>query len=968
MFRHLTGALLLLAASLVPAAEPKYPPMPPGMSPKESLAAIRVRAGFAAELVASEPLVMDPIDIAWGPDGRLWVVEMADYPLGLDGKGKPGGRIRVLEDTDGDGKYDKSTVFLEPIAYPTGVMPWRKGVIITAAPAVLYAEDTDGDGKADVVRPLFSGFAEGNQQHRVNGPRWGLDNWVYLANGDSGGRVKSVKTGKEVDIRGRDLRVRPDDGAMDLQTGQAQYGRNRDDWGDWFGCNNSRPLWHYVLNDSDLRRNPFLIPPRPTREVPEIPGAAPVYPISRTLARFNDLHTANRFTSACSSNVYRDDLFGPLYTGNVFTCEPVHNLVSRLVLTPDGVTFTGKRAHGEEKSEFLASSDNWFRPTAVHTGPDGALYVVDMYRQVIEHPQWIPADWQKELDLRAGHDKGRIYRVAPVGAARRPIPRLDKLTTAELVAALDTTSGWQRDMVQMMLVWKADQAAVEPLRQIAKSCQVSAARMQALCTLDGIGALTADDVRRGLADSHPGVRRHAVRLARGLLADVAVADALLARIDDPDPKVRLELACALGDLPEAKAGPAIARMALAARGDEYILAAVFSSLSANNVGPALTTLLADEKSLSVAAAAVEGLFRMAAALGDEATLTRAAEAIGMPPAGPPPPWKMAALAGLLDGLDTRPAASRPKLEPVAAWLDTARKIAVNEEAGEADRVAAIRLLPRKGNAGRDAVPVYAELLGPRNPPAVQEAALAAVVRIGSPEAADGLLAGWKAMSPRLRGRVVDAMVSRDAWADRLVRAVEGGKVPVGHIDATARQRLTRHNNPFIRARADKLFASGTSPDRAKVIEEYLKAMPAKGDPNNGRQVFRKTCAACHRLEDQGHAVGPDLMTTTDKPADWFLTAILDPNRAVEDRYVEYQARTADGRTISGLLAAETGVGITLRAAEGKEETISRRDLEALVSTGRSPMPDGLEKDVSPQAMADLLAYIAGLRPKPPGGR
>jgi putative membrane-bound dehydrogenase-like protein len=967
MRRHLTAALLVLAASLVPAAEPKYPPLPPAMSPAESLAAIRVRPGFTVELVAAEPLVMDPIDIAWGPDGRLWVVEMADYPLGLDGKGKPGGRVRVLEDTGGDGKYDKSTVFLEPIAFPTGLMPWRKGVIISAAPAVLYAEDTDGDGKADVVRPLFTGFAEGNQQHRVNGPRWGLDNWVYLANGDSGGRVKSVKTGQEVDIRGRDLRVRPDEGTIDAQTGQAQYGRNRDDWGDWFGCNNSRPLWHYVLNDTDLRRNPFLVPPRPTREVPEIPGAAPVYPVSRTLARFNDFDMANRFTSACGSNVYRDDLFGPAFAGNVFTCEPVHNLVSRLVLTESGVTFTGKRAAGEEKAEFLASSDNWFRPTAVHTGPDGALYVVDMYRQVIEHPQWIPADWQKVLDLRAGHDKGRIYRVAPAGAPRRPVARLDKMTTAELVAALDSPNGWQRDTAQMLLVWKSDGLAAEPLRRLAETSGRPVTRMQALCTLDGIKALTSADVRRALGDTHPGVRRQAVRLARGLLNDASLADPLLARLDDPDQKVRLELACALGDVPVAKAGPAIATMALAAR-DDYLLAAAFSSLNANNVGPALAALLADEKGRATAGPAVEGFFRMAGALGDDATITRAAESIGTPPAGAPAPWKMAALAGLLDGLETRPAANRPKVEPVAAWLDTARKIAVNEEAGEAERVAAIRLLPRKGDAGRDALPVYAELLGPRNPPAVQEAALAAVVRIGSPEAADQLLAGWKATSPRLRGRVVDALVSRDAWADRLVRAVEGGKVPVGHIDAAARQRLQRHGNQFIRSRADKLFAGGTNPDRAKVIEQYLKDMPAKGNPENGRQVFRKTCAACHRLEDHGHAVGPDLLTTTDKPADWFLTAILDPNRAVEDRYVEYQARTADGRTISGLLAAETGVGITLRAAEGKEETVSRRDLESLTSTGRSPMPDGLEKDVSPQAMADLLAYIASLRPKPPGGR
>ncbi|HJZ59227.1 MAG TPA: c-type cytochrome, partial [Gemmataceae bacterium] len=264
------------------------------------------------------------------------------------------------------------------------------------------------------------------------------------------------------------------------------------------------------------------------------------------------------------------------------------------------------------------------------------------------------------------------------------------------------------------------------------------------------------------------------------------------------------------------------------------------------------------------------------------------------------------------------------------------------------------------------LPLFADLLDPRNPPAVQEAAVVALARLGSPEAADALLAAWRGMSPQVRARAVDALLGREAWAGRLLAAVEDGRVQAAQLDAAARERLLRSNNAGLRGRAEKLFAAGTSPDRAMVIARYLKEMPAKGDPANGRLVFRKTCAACHQLEGHGHAVGPDLMTTTDKPADWFLTAVLDPNRAVEARYVEYQARTADGRVVSGLLVAETGVGITLRGAEGKEEVIPRRDLESLASTGRSPMPDGLEKDLSPRDMADLFAYLAGLRPKLPG--
>src|SRR5438034_724233 len=219
--------------------------MSPGpKSPEESLACMKPRPGFKVELMAAEPLVQDPIAFAFGPDGKLWVVEMGDYPLGIDGKGKFGGRVKFLEKTKGgDGPYDKATVFLDNLGYPTGVMPWGKGVLVTCAPDIFYAEDTDGDGKADKKIVLFTGFAEGNQQHRVNGLVWGLDNWIYGANGDSGGRIKAVNTlsGKPplqkepVNISGRDFRFKPDTGEFEAVTGQTQFGRCRDDWGNWFG-------------------------------------------------------------------------------------------------------------------------------------------------------------------------------------------------------------------------------------------------------------------------------------------------------------------------------------------------------------------------------------------------------------------------------------------------------------------------------------------------------------------------------------------------------------------------------------------------------------------------------------------------------------------------------------------------------------------------------------------------------------
>src|SRR5271157_1607359 len=361
--------------------------LPRGMTPQESLSTLRVPPGFKVEITACEPLVQDPIALDWGADGKLWVVEMGDYPLGVDGKGKPGGIVRFLEDTNGDGVYDKATTFLDGLPFPTGVLAWRSGVLVAAAPDIFYAEDRDGDGKADHREILFTGFGQGNQQHRLNGFDLGLDGWVYGANGESGGTIRSVKTGKMVNIQGRDFRFQPDTGEFEAESGQTQYGRHRDDWGNWFGNNNPTWGWHYVLSESDLKRNPYYAAPDPKQ--PLEPDTR-LYPISRILTRFNDPAAAGHVTSANSPTPYRDDLFGPEFATSLFVSEPVHNLVHRMILKPNGATYRGVRAPGEAGREFLASSDNWFRPTQLKTGPDGALWVADMYRAVIEHPEWIP--------------------------------------------------------------------------------------------------------------------------------------------------------------------------------------------------------------------------------------------------------------------------------------------------------------------------------------------------------------------------------------------------------------------------------------------------------------------------------------------------------------------------------------------------------------------------------------------------
>jgi putative membrane-bound dehydrogenase-like protein len=958
---------------------------PPALSPQASLKATKARPGFKVELMVSEPLVQSPIAFAWGPDGKLWVVEMGDYPLGVDGKGKPGGKVKYLESSKGDGKYDKMTVFLDHLPFPTGVMPWGKGVLVTCAPDIFYAEATKGTGKADKKVVLYTGFKEGNQQHRVNSLVWGLDNWIYVANGDSGGTIKSLKTGKVINISGRDLRIRPDNGGLDAQTGQTQYGRSRDDWGNWFGNNNSNPMYHFVLADHYLRRNPFFLAPDPRVPVSVMPGVAPVYPISRTLPRFNTPSAANRFTSACSAIVYRDDLFGPAFANNTFVSEPVHNLVHREIMTAKGVTFTSHRAVDELTSEFLASSDNWFRPTMIQTGPDGALWVADMYRYVIEHPEWIPKDWQAKLDLRAGHDKGRIYRVYPVGTKPRAIPRLDKLSTAELVAALDSPSGWQRDLAQMLLVRKKDKAAVPLLEKLAAECKRPLGRLHALCTLDGLHALGGSVLVKAFQDTHPGVRRHAIRLCDYHLLDSMnlghllhreqVGPALLELVSDPDPQVRMQLAYTLGEWNDPRAAKALGRLAVESVGDRYLLAAVMSSVTKNNLDGVLLSVVANSKKAAPPAALVDYLLQMGQAHGNPRVMATLLKAVATPEKGKYAGWQFGTLAGLLDSLDQRKS-SLAKLEAegdkdlqatlkqLSGLFDAARATVADAKADRTERLRAVYLLGRGLDKHKEDLKALTKLLSPQTADDLRTAAIATLGKVSDPQVPKLLLDGWKSYGPALRPQVLDILLARPDWLNATLDAIESKQVMPSEVDAARRLRLLEHKTAAVRQRAAKVFAGSVDPNRQKVIDTYRPALALKGDGKQGVQVFTRACSACHQLGGIGHEVGPDLAALRGKSPELLLIAILDPNQAVEARYVNYTATTKAGLIYNGLIANETGTSITLIGADGKKQVILRTDLDELFSTGKSVMPEGLEKDITMQEMADLLAFLREKIPQP----
>lgn len=931
---------------------------PPALAPGDSLKTFRTKPGLRLELVASEPLVESPVAIDFAADGRLWVCEMRDYPAGMDGKYKPGGVVKVLEDRDGDGKYDTAVTFLEGLAFPTGVMAWRNGVLITAAPEIIYAEDTNGDGKADLVKTLYRGFSTENYQARVNGLSYNQDGWVYGANGLIGGVIHGRADDKDVNIGGRDFRFKPDLGVFEPASGLTQQGRIHDDWGRQFGGNNSVLLQQYPLPDHYVQRNLRVVAPAPT--VNSSRGDADpgrVYPISKTLARFNEPEQANRITSACGHEIYRDSLLGAEYDGNGFGCEPVHNLVRRVVLDPGGVVLHGHRAEDEQTSEFLATTDSWSRPVQVRTGPDGALWIVDMYRFVIEHPRWISPDKLATLDVRAGADMGRIYRLVPEDKPLREVPNLEKMTTPEVAAAIDSPNGTLRDLVQRVLDHRADKAAAPALAKIVREGQHPAARAQALSALAVLGAVDDASILHALADPHAGVRSQAVRVAEPRLAENAeIGRAVVALANDSDINVRFQTALSLGEWPGEEAGEALGAIAVRDGADGWIRAAVLSS-AAPHAETILAQLVAAAGARGPASNFVEPLIATITGAGDREATAAALEAIvgGGKGGEQPQRWRLGAAAQLLDGVRDNALADDPAVLPLIA---SARELVGDAEAAPADRVAALRLLGRSEATRDDDREAIAERLAPSEPTEVQTAALKALERIGDEESGEAILERWSGLGPAPRAAALDALAAREELASALIEAIEAGRVEPSQIGAEHRERLLKSGPEALRNRAEAAFGSLKIGARQDVLNAYASVKTMKGDPVQGKVVFERVCAVCHKVGDLGTEVGPDLAALTDLSADALLSAILDPNEEIDARYVNYNAALKDGRILAGLISGETASAITLKRQEGVTDVILRDDLEELASSGRSLMPEGLENDMTPADVADVIAFLA----------
>ena len=973
-----------LVAAVVLSQRPGVSAEPPGKSPASPLGSVaalsefRLHPGFRIEVAAAEPQVIDPVAMRFDENGRMWVVEMGDYPNGPAAGGRPLSRVRWLEDTDGDGRYETSRVFADGLLFATGIQPWDRGVLVTVAGELLYLVDTNGDGVADRRETWYAGFKQENPQLRANHPTFAIDNRIYVANGLRGGVVaakRAVWAGKSkpVAISGRDFRFDPRSGVCQAVNGNGQFGLTFDDMGRRFVCSNRNPCRHVVLPGEYLAANPHLAISEVMHDVVTPGAASRIHPISRIWVTSN-LHEG-QFTAACGVTVYRGGLLGKDFAGNVFTCDPTGNLVHREVLSARGASLEGRP--GRPRVEFLASRDGWFRPVNMEVGPDGALYVVDMYRAVVEHPQWVPQELKERPDNYAGNDRGRIYRIVPIdhttGDRNDAAPGLGLLSSAQLVEQLDSDNGWRRDTAARLIYQRQDQAVVEPLGQLAVDEQAVIGRIHALWALRGLDALAPGVIAKAIGAADDRVVIHALQLAEPHLG---TDPQMLARLGAK----RLESAALRFQwLLSQSRHPGWSKLAtsrgLASRAvaaclarpcDRWTRRALVAGCGRHGLVLLEEVLGGWSSRKSVRFEEVREVVGMISELigsgADPAEVQGALELLDpSQPIAAGREWSAVQLSGLV-GLDTGLRRGGRSLGNPPGAFQAARLAALwrslvkwsNEPPVASQAGVATRLL----RSGPQAVVV---------PPLMSQFtrgdldALRSLTGFEGEGIGRGVLERYASLTATGRRAALDVLIARPSRAALLIEAIGRGAVARADLDPGRVEKLRRHPDAGVRRRAEVVLAALVPEARRTVLRQYQPALAAKGDPRRGREVFRKNCTACHKVDGIGVDVAPDISDTRRWTPQQLMFSILDPNRAVDSNYFSYSLVTSSGKVHTGLVASETPTAVSLRQPEGKSVRVLRGDIEVLKSNGVSLMPEGLEKNVTLAQMSDLLSFLKNWR-------
>lgn len=973
----------------------------------KALSTFELPPGFKIELIASEPLISDPVDMTIDARGNMYVVEMHGYPLDIHHTGK----VILLSDSNGDGKMDKRTVFADGFTLPTGVMPWKKGVIVTDAPSVYYLKDTTGDGVSDVKKVMLTGFALTNPQYLVNNPVYGLDNWIYLAHerisqtniypkkfGDTG---QDIYYSSQPDsprllpnANGKIVRFRPDQHALEGTSASTQFGQTFDAWGHHFLVVNNNHIYQAAIAKRYLNRNPELLVGSTTESLSDHGNACEVFPT--TINPEKQLLTdVGVMTSACGITAYLGGAFPEKYNQNVtFVCEPVSNLVHVDKIKEKGATFTASRIL--KHKDFLTSTDAWFRPVNLYVGPDGALYVMDYYREIIEHPEWMSKSAIESGKLYNGIKKGRIYRITSSDAsAPKWTTQLDliQLTDKQLVKKMESPNIWWRRNAQRLLVDRNSKDAISPLINLVKHSPSALGRLHALWTLEGMDELRTDLIEYALHDSEPGVRENAIQLAElHLKKNPDLINALYTLKDDNNPKVRFQLLCTLGSINTEAAKNIRQQLLFDNIADKWMRIAALSASSVQSI-----KLLASVRSrfapgVQAYALLAQRLGVMVGAGKDANSISQLLKNAVRLSAKEQTGWQRPFLKGLAAGLNARNnlpkglkklqsllvhtclyhpdvairKSSRyiltrigfPKGENGSAITHKAEKIVADASASSLKRAEAIRLMTV--NYPEKSASFLKNIILSDEPQIIQVAALQGLSKIPDATVASFVLKNWLTFTPDIRDVALNTFISQPFNKQRLhllLQAIQEGKVNKSALGWSRTVILMRDSPDSLKTWARKLLANQND-DRETVIREYKEALQLEGNPQKGKAVYQSHCLVCHKVHGKmGVAFGPDLGTVQNWTTESILINILDPNKSIAHGYEMWKIIRNNGTVSRGIITSETPGAIVLRNQYGRETTIARNNIKSLKSFDSSPMPTDFSRKINKQQMADLITFL-----------
>lgn len=995
------------------------------LSPEESMKHFVTPEGMAVRLYADErDFDAKPIAMNWDERGRLWVCETVDYPNELGGNHD---RIRICEDTDGDARADKFTVFAEGLSIPTAIMIFRGGAVVQNGTETIYLKDTNGDDVADQKTPLITDWALGDTHGGVSNFRYGLDNWIWAMQGynNSTPQVdgKPMQTFRMGFWRFRLSQTDPPK-VTDLEFIRSS---NNNTWG--LGISEDGLIFGSTAN-----HNPSMFVPIPNRYYERVKGWAP-----STLGSIADTYMFDPITE----NVRQVDQFGgytagaghALYTARTFpqqywnktafVCGPTGHLVGTFVLRPDGGNFAST-----SPSNLLASHDEWSAPIAAEVGPDGAVWVLDWYNYIVQHnptPQGFERGKGNAYvsDLR---DKkhGRIYRVVPtqnVAVGNPDVPEggpldlvhsfgnLTDLSNEQLVETLTHDSMMWRLHAQRLLIERNARDAFKSLNALVNSNAVdevglNVGAIHALHVLNELGDLNLDLAHKrasvamssltgALNHASAAVRRNAVAVLpndeRGLQLLLKNPSVLT----DRDPQTRLHAFMKLSDLPaDANVAKLIAKFGAESHQDPFLIDALTAAAAANDVeylsalGTATEALSANNTQIARRVAEHVGRSRPGAnALGITISMMVTARpsvtavVLDGLTAGLPRNFQFQTTSAIDSDLVTLlkkvPTEGRGKVIQLAAQCSTGAlsahvgeivksmlQVIADVDKSDAARARAARDVLSFRPADAEVAAAVADHVTSQTTPELGTQLLDALQLSQAGDTGAFIVARIPELTPTLKAAAIGVVLSRPEWVGTFLREAKANNVDLADLTLDQKQSLRAFPDESIRKQATELLAMGGGlPDvnRDKVLMSLLHLTKIDGNVDQGREMFKKHCVKCHLHGDAGTGVGknigPNLTGMAVHPKAELLTHIIDPSRSVEGNFRIYTVLRNDGIVKSGMLAAETRTSLTLVDTEAKEVSIQRDDIEELIASKKSLMPEGFEKQMTEVELTHLLEFL-----------